>query len=203
MSARRLSFAVLGLALALAGCGKRDTAEILQPPGTPATLQKYWPVPEFTLTESNGQTLHRGDLAGKVWVAEFFYTSCPGPCPVLTSKVGEVQKALGANAEVRLVSISVDPEKDTPEVLKTYAKRYDAGPNWLFCTGDKAGIVALAHDGFKLPIAEGTAESGPITHTTRLALVDKAGTVRGFYDGISEDGVQALVHDAGQLLEGK
>ena len=194
---------VLCLALALAGCGKREAAEILQPPATTATLQKYWPLPDFTLTESNGQLLHRGDLAGKVWVAEFFYTSCPGPCPVLTSKVGEVQKALGSNPDVRLVSISVDPEKDTTDTLKTYAGRYAAGPNWFFCTGEKAAIVALAHDGFKLPIAEGTAESGPITHTTRLALVDRTGTVRGFYDGTSEDGVQALVHDAWQLLDEK
>jgi protein SCO1/2 len=200
---RWFSLVVLGLVIALAGCGKREAAEILQPAETPASLQKYWPLPDFTLTESNGQPLHRSELAGKVWVAEFFYTSCPGPCPVLTGKVGEVQKALGANSDVRLVSISVDPEKDTAETLKTYAKRYDAGPNWYFCTGDKAAIFALAHDGFKLPIAEGTPESGPVTHTTRLVLVDKAGTVRGFYEGTSEEGVQALVRDARHLLEEK
>jgi protein SCO1/2 len=196
---------VLGLAIALAGCGKREAAEVefLQPPETPARLQKYWSLPDFTLTDSNGRPVRGADLAGKVWVAEFFYTSCPGPCPVLTGKVGEVQKALGSNPEVRLVSISVDPEKDTAETLKTYSKRYDAGPNWFFCTGDKAAIVTLAHDGFKLPIAEGTPQSGPVTHSTRLVLVDKAGTVRGFYEGTEEDKVQELVRDARVLLEDK
>ena len=203
MSASRFAFAVFGGALILAGCGKREAAEILQSPATPASLQKYWPLPDFTLTQSDGQSLRLADLKGKVWVADFFYTSCPGPCPVLTSKLGEVQKALASNADVRLVSISVDPEKDTTEALQAYAKRFNAGPHWSFCTGDKPAIIVLAHDGFKLPIAEGTPESGPVTHSTRMVLVDRTGTVRGFYEGTSEEGVQALVRDAGQLLEEK
>lgn len=202
MSVVRFAFALVGCALFLAGCGKREAAEIFQPPATPA-LQKYWSLPDFTLTQSDGQPLSLADLKGKVWVADFFYTSCPGPCPLLTSKVGEVQKALGTNPDVRLVSISVDPEKDTPEALQAYAKRFNAGPHWSFCTGDKPAIIALAHDGFKLPIAEGTPESGPVTHSTRMVLVDRTGAVRGFYEGTSEEGVQALVHDAGQLLEEK
>ena len=180
-----------------------DAVEMLRPPETPATLQKYWTLPEFTLTERSGQPLHSSDLAGKVWVADFFYTSCPGPCPVLTGHVGEVQKTLGDNPDVRLVSISVDPEKDKPETLKTYAEHYKAGPNWFFCTGNKDTIFKLAHDGFKLPIADGTPESGPVTHSTRIILVDRSGTVRGFYEGTDEEGVQALVRDARKLLEEK
>lgn len=203
MSLHLLSFAVLGLALLVAGCEKRDAVEMLQPPETPASLQKYWTLPDFTLTERNGRPLRLGDLAGKVWVADFFYTTCPGPCPLVTSHVSEVQKALGSNPDVRLVSISVDPAKDTADVLKAYAERYAAGPNWLFCTGEKGAIYTLAHDGFKLPMAEGTPEGGPITHTTRLVLVDKTGTVRGFYEGTTEDGVQALVRDARRLFEEK
>lgn len=209
MSVRLLLPALLGAAgLLVAGCEKRDAIEIIQPqsaPGASAELQKYWPIPEFTLTERSGQPLRSSDLAGKVWVADFFYSSCPGPCPALTSRFSEVQKALGGAPDVKLVSITVDPVKDTTDVLQIYADRFKAGPNWYFCTGDKEAIVKLAHDGFKLPIAEGVAtpEAGPITHSTRLILVDKTGTARGFYEGTTEEGVRDIVRDIHRLLEEK
>lgn len=206
MSTRRILPAlVLAAGWLLAGCGKQEAVvEKMQPPeGTPATvLQSYWKIPDFTLTERSGQPLHLADLAGKVWVADFFYTTCPGPCPMLSSRFSEVQKALGADSNVRLVSISVDPEKDTTEILKAYATRFKAGENWLFCTGGKKAVFALAHDGFKLPIAEGT-ENAPIVHTTRLILVDQTGTVRGFYEGGTEDSVKDLVRDIHTLLGSK
>ena len=176
---------------------------MLQPPATPADLQKYWTLPDFSLTERSGQPLRLGDLAGKVWVADFFYTTCPGPCPMLTSHLGEVQKALGAMPDVRLVSISVDPLKDTPDILRAYADRFKAGDHWFFCTGEKEAIYGLAHDGFKLPIADGTSEGGPVTHTTRLVLVDKSGAVRGFYEGTTEEGVQGVIRDLRRLLDEK
>jgi len=203
VSVRLLSSAFLGVTVLFAACEKRDAIEMLQPPSTPATLQKYWTIPDFTLTAQNGQPLRSSDLAGKAWVADFFYTTCPGPCPLVTSHVGEVRKELGPTPEVRFVSISVDPEKDTPEVLKAYAERFKAGENWFFCTGEKDAIYKLAHDGFKLPIAEGTPEGGPITHTTRLILVDKTGAVRGFYEGTTTDGVRDLVRDIRRLLDEK
>lgn len=201
---RALPFVALCL---LAGCGKREAFEMIQPQATPAAsaeLPKYWPIPEFTLTERSGQPLRSSDLAGKVWVADFFYTTCPGPCPALTSRFSEVQKALGDDSRVKLVSISVDPVKDTPDVLQVYAQRFKAGPNWSFCTGDKAAIMRLAHDGFKLPIAEeGSLEAGPVTHTTRLVLVDQSGMARGFYEGTTEEGVRDIVRDIHRLLEQK
>ena len=122
---------------------------------------------------------------------------------MLSSRLSEVQKALGSAPDVRLVSISVDPEKDTTEVLKVYAERFKAGDHWFFCTGDKQAIFTLAHDGFKLPIAAGTAETGAVTHSTRLVLVDKTGTVRGFYEGTTEEGVQGLVRAIRRLLDEK
>jgi protein SCO1/2 len=176
---------------------------MLQPPAAPAVLPKHWTLPEFALTERSGQTIHLAGLAGKVWVADFFYTTCPGPCPMLTSRFSDVQKALGAEPEVRLVSISVDPEKDTTEVLKIYAERLKASGRWLFLTGKKDDIYALARDGFKLPLVEATAEGAPITHTTRLILVDKTGTVRGFSEATTESGVQDVVRDIRRLLEEK
>jgi protein SCO1/2 len=205
---RLFSTALFGAAcLLITGCKKSEPFELIQPMATPAAsaeLPKYWSIPEFSLTERSGQPLRSSDLAGKVWVADFFYTSCPGPCPALTSRFSDVQNALGNASGVRLVSISVDPGKDTPDVLKVYADRFKAGPNWFFCTGEKEAIIKLAHDGFKLPVAEGgSPEAGPITHTTRLVLVDKTGTARGFYEGTTEEGVRDIVRDIHRLLEEK
>jgi protein SCO1/2 len=198
-----LSVVLLGAALFLGGCKKPEAIEMLQQPAASADLQKYWTLPEFALTERSGQTVRLADFAGKVWVADFFYTTCPGPCPMLTSRFSDVQKALGTEPDVRLVSISVDPEKDTTEVLKAYAERFKAGEHWLFLTGKKDDISSLARDGFKLPLADATAEGAPIIHTTRLILVDKTGTVRGFYEGATESGVQEVVRDIRRLLEEK
>lgn len=208
MSARHfLAAAVIGSALVLAGCGKKDDSpiEMLSPPpsSAPQALSKYWSLPDFSLTERSGQTVRLADFAGKVWVADFFYTTCPGPCPMLSSRLSGVQKSIGSDPGVRLVSISVDPDKDTPEVLKTYAERFKAGEHWLFLTGQREAIYSLAREGFKLPVAEAPAQGGLITHSTRLILVDKTGAVRGFYEGADEAGVENLVRDIKRLLEEK
>jgi protein SCO1/2 len=203
VSARSLHAAVLGVTLLLTACGKRndDAFEMLQPPAASAVLAKHWKLPEFALTERSGETLHLADLSGKVWVADFFYTTCPGPCPMLSSRLSDVQKALGNEPGVRLVSISVDPEKDTPDVLKKYAEAFKANERWLFLTGQKDAIYSLAREGFKLPLADAPSEGGAIIHTTRLILVDKAGVVRGFYEGGNETGVVDLIRDMRRLLE--
>jgi len=187
-----------------AACRKEEAAfEILQPPAsTPATLQKYWTLPDFALTERSGKPLRLGDLAGKVWVADFIYTTCPGPCPMLTNRMAHVQKELDGTPDFGIVSISVDPVTDTPDVLKAYAEKFKAGPNWFFCTGEKEAIYQLAHDGFKLPLAEATA-GAPIIHTTRIVLVDKTGTIRGFYEGATDAGVEDIIRDIRRLLEEK
>jgi len=205
VSASRLIPALLlGAALLVGGCKKNDDAfEMLQVPATPAPLAKHWALPEFALTERSGQPLRLADLAGKVWVADFFYTTCPGPCPMLSSRLSDVQKALGEEPGARLVSISVDPDKDTPEVLKIYAEKFKASERWFFCTGPKDAIYSLARDGFKLPIADAPAEGGMISHTTRLILVDQTGHVRGFYEGGTESSVGELVRDIRRLLEEK
>jgi protein SCO1/2 len=189
--------------LFLGGCKKGDPIEMLGPPPTPQALQKYWTLPGFSLTERSGQTVGLSDLAGKVWVADFIYTTCPGPCPVLTSHLAELQKAVGGEPDVRLVSISTDPEHDTPAVLKAYAEQYKAGPRWLFLTGNKDAIYSLARDGFKLPIAPATSNGQAIVHSTRVALVDKTGAVRGFYDGVGDLASEGLVADIHRLLEEK
>lgn len=204
MNARSCFAALTAGALLFSACKKQDEAfEIIQPPPTAATLAKHWSIPDFALTERTGKTLQRADLAGKVWVADFIYTTCPGPCPMLSSRLTEVQKAIGNENNVNLVSISVDPEKDTPDVLKTYAEKFQAGERWYFLTGKKDAVYSLARDGFKLPVAEAPTEGGLITHTTRLVLVDRNGVVRGFYEGAEEGSVKDLVRDVRVLLAEK
>jgi protein SCO1/2 len=194
--------AALLLALAVTGCKRQEPFEILQAPPSP-TLQKYWELPEFALTERSGQPFRRADLLGKVWIADFFYTTCPGPCPMMSSRLSALQEKLTAKPDACLVSISLDPAKDTPEVLQQYATKFHAEKNWLFLTGDKTTIYALAHDGFKLAIAEERNSPEPITHSTKLVLVDRAGWVRGFYEGVGEDQTARLLADIDHLLAEK
>jgi len=204
LRARRLAAALaMAAVLSFGGCKKGNPIEMLSPPPTPQALQKYWTLPDFSLTERSGQTIGRSDLTGKVWVADFIYTTCPGPCPILTGHLSELQKAVGGEPGVRLVSISTDPDNDTPEALKAYAERFKAGPDWLFLTGKKDAIYSLARDGFKLPIAAATAGGESIVHSTRLVLVDKTCVVRGFYDGAGDFALQGLVSDIHRLLEAK
>jgi len=186
--------------------GQNPIQRMQAPPGEtaaaqPAELPKLWALPDFSLTERSGQTVTLNDLKGNVWLADFFYTSCPGPCPMLSTRLGDVQKAIGGAKDVRLVSISTDPEKDTTETLKEYAKHYQAGDHWLFLTGDKAEIYKLGNQGFKLSVVEDRTAAEPIIHSTRIALVDREGIVRGVYDGTDAQKVPQIVQDIHKLLE--
>ncbi|RYD76907.1 MAG: SCO family protein [Verrucomicrobiaceae bacterium] len=192
--------------LSNSGCKRTPDApfEVLQAPeGAVQELQPLWAIPDFNLTERSGQTISLADLKGKVWIADFFYTTCPGPCPMMTSRLSDLQKQLGSEEDLRLVSISTDPAKDTPEVLKQYARKFEASDRWLFLTGDKEQIFRLANDGFKLSLVEDPSAEEPITHSTKLVLIDRAGTIRGFYEGIGEEDTTRIVKDARRLLEEK
>ena len=178
---------------------------MLTPPkqGQNSDLQRYWEIPDFSLTERTGQSVGMSDLKGKVWVADFFYSTCPGPCPMMSSRLSEVHKALTDQSDVRFVSISTDPQKDTPEVLQAYAKNFGASDRWLFLTGEKEAIFSLAEKGFKLSVSEDPTAAEPITHSTKLVLVDRTGTVRGLYEGVGQDDSQRLIRDIRRLLEEK
>ena len=200
----RLAAGLIAAVFCAVGCRRQPAVEIFTQSGPPDHLQQsYWPLPDFSLTDRNGQMVSLRDLNGKVWVADFFYSTCPGPCPMLTSRLSEVQKQLGADDRVRLVSNSADPEKDTPEVLRQYATKFHASDRWLFLTGSKDAIRDLAQNGFKLPVAEMPGAAEPITHSTRLVLVDQTGTIRGLYEGVGGDGPGTLVRDIHRLLETK
>ena len=166
----------------------------------PVKLPTYWAVPEFTLTERSGETFKSAQLKGKVWVADFFFATCPGVCPLLSARMAAVKLQLAKEDGVRYVSITTDPGSDTPAVLRDYAKRFRADEHWYFLTGDKAYIWKLCQDGFKLPVADSPGGPEPITHSSRLVLVDKAGNVRGTYEGVGEEGPERIVADIKKLL---
>jgi cytochrome oxidase Cu insertion factor (SCO1/SenC/PrrC family) len=162
--------------------------------GRPAALEAgplpvLGEVPEFSLLERNGAKVGLADLKDHVWVANFVFTHCAGPCPLLTSRMAALEKRLGELPDVRLVSFTVDPERDTPEVLREYANVYGAGGRWFFLTGEKRALYELIMSGFRLGIDDGSAVTagapgpGTITHSVRFVLVDKAGRIRGYYDG--------------------
>ena len=161
-------------------------------------------VPSFTLVERSGRAVSAADLAGHVWVADFVFTHCPTFCPLLTERMAGLQKALVPAADpVRLVSFSVDPAHDTPEVLEDYARRAGAGEGWLFVTGPRGALAALLRDGFKVAWADDGPPASPITHSDRFVLVDRALRIRGYYHGTEPDDVARLARDALALGAGK
>jgi len=178
------------------------------PSGGKADLPVMFELPDFTLTERSGKTVTRSDLLGRVWVANFIYTTCPGPCPVMTSKMSQLQHdlALAENDDLRFVTITVDPKTDTPETLTAYARKNRAHPNrWLFLTGEVADIYALSAKGFRLAVNATDPPSGdhPILHSTKFVLVDRTGQVRGYYDGVDSAAMEKLRADAQKLLAEK
>jgi cytochrome oxidase Cu insertion factor (SCO1/SenC/PrrC family) len=170
--------------LLLTGCAKSSEIPV------------YSAVPDFSLTERSTRTVTKRDLDGKLWVADFIFTHCGGICPTMSENMEKLQARLPK--EVMLVSFSVDPQNDTPEVLTEYAKRYNADPErWLFLTGDPGTMQKLSIEGFKLALdtSSGT-EVEPITHSSRFVLVDRQGRMRGYYsmgDADTLDRIEAAV----------
>jgi protein SCO1/2 len=163
-------------------------------------VSAYGKVPTFQLTNQNGQPFGSAQLTGKIWIADFIYTTCPGPCPMISTRMGELQKPL-EKTDVHLVSFSVDPGKDTPDVLRKYADNLHADPKrWTFLTGTKSSIYKLSHDGFKLAVSDGSEAEGMPVHSTRMVLVDRHGEIRGYYDAIGPDAITELVADTNHLL---
>jgi len=163
-------------------------------------VSSYGLVPAFELRNQDDHSFGSADLANKIWIADFVFTTCPGPCPMLSSRMSELQKPL-EKTDVHLVSFSVDPQKDTPAVLRNYAERLNAQPGrWDFLTGSKSTIYNISQKGFKLAVADGSEETGQPIHSTRMVLVDRHGEIRGYYDGTAADAVTKLLADTNHLL---
>ena len=155
-------------------------------------------LPPFQLTDQAGRTITLASLAGHPWVADFIFTSCAGTCPQMTARMAGLRKKLPG---VRLVSFSVDPARDTPQVLAAYAARYGADARrWVFLTGKPEEVTALVTQGFRLSRAEGTDPREPIIHSVRFVLVDAAGAIRGYYDSTDPEHMERLLQDAGTVL---
>jgi protein SCO1 len=176
-------FGVLALVAAFTACARR------------APLEVFGDIPQFELVAQNGQPFHSQELAGKIWVADFMYTTCPGPCPRMTSQMREVEGALKQEPDVRFVSFTIDPANDTPAVLEAYAKVHRATSSmWYFLTGPLATLEMLDRNAFKLGDIDGTLE-----HSTRFVLVDRQGRIRGYYDTSEASSIQKIITDIGEL----
>ena len=198
---KRLPFAAWVIAFAVAGVlifgasrlfrsSERHDVEAMPPIGE---------IPAFRFTTQEGKSLTKEDLIGKVWVADFVFTRCNGPCPVMTSRMAELAKGLAKAKDVRVVSISVDPEHDTPAVLADYASRMDADPSrWIFLTGPKPEIDAFARKGMFQVLAYD--DKGVPTHSTRFLVIDRAGRIRRARNLDEPELVQKLFMDIGNLL---
>lgn len=153
----------------------------------------------FRLTERSGKVVTEADLAGDVWVSAFIFTRCPTACPRISSVMKGLQGPLG-KAGVRLVSISVDPDFDTPAVLTRYADGLGADPaHWWFLTGKQDEVVNLVLDRFKLPVervGDPASKVESIQHSPRLVLVDRGNKVDGYYDSNDPDSIKKLVATA-------
>jgi protein SCO1/2 len=177
-------FLAVALWVALAGCRRE------------APLPVYWQVPAFQLTSQSGQPFDSKSLEGDIWVADFIFTTCPGPCPRMSSQMRGVQTAIASMPGVKLVSFTVDPKNDTPAALAAYATRYRAEPGrWFFLTGDQAALENLCRNGFKLGDVDGS-----LVHSTRFVLVDGHSRVRGFYSTAEDGAVPKLLHDIRTLV---
>jgi protein SCO1/2 len=155
-------------------------------------------VPAFSLTDQTGRTVTKDDLRGHIWIADFIFTRCAGPCPVMTARMLEMQKALVKTPEVKLVSVTVDPEYDTPEILKAYAEANFADPDrWKFLTGDKAVIEKLVTEGFMQHLSE---ENGEPIHGTMFLIVDGNGMVRSARMLEDPELIPKVLMDTGNLL---
>ena len=167
------------------------------------------PVGDFSLTERSGQTISRADLRGKVWVASFLFTRCCTGCPQISATLAQLQKELQGQTDVVLVSFSVDPEHDTPQVLRDYAKEWGAdAKRWLFLTGKQSDIYQLIKGSFHVAVQqnEGAARTpgNEVTHSNRLMLVDRRGRIRGWdFDGTNAEDLPRLRHKIEALLREK
>lgn len=168
----------------------------------PEPLPVLSELPEFSLVERSGAALDKATLAGRPAIVDFIFTRCPASCPRLTARMKELEKRLPGSSRVRLLSISVDPEHDRPEVLRRYAEGWQAGPRWLFATGERAAIFELIRKGFLLAV-EATPEdtTSPILHSNRFALVDREGRMRATYQALEEDALDRILADLEALEE--
>lgn len=174
-------------------------------------LFKVGVAPQFSLTDQNNQKVNNATYKGKVFIVEFFFSTCPTICPIMNRNLVEVQTAFKANSNFGIASISINPANDTPEVLKKHAEFLKiTAPNWHFLTGDRTYIFDLANKGFNLYAGLNPKIVGGFEHSGLFAIVDKKGNIRCrkdefgnpivYYDGIEKKGIEMIKQDVSLLL---
>ena len=171
-------------------------------------LKDFGVVPEFSFIERDGRRITLTDLKSSVWIVNFIYTNCPDTCPTQSAQMREIQEDFKKEKDLRLVSITVDPERDTPAVLIEYATRFEADPaRWFFLTGEKETIYKFAQEGFRLGALEIPHEDRPESgathsHSPRFVIVDREGQIRGYYVSTDPEAMKRLRRDLKVLLAG-
>lgn len=192
LKTERLIWLGLGLTLALLSVAILLLAFKLQS-GPGNRLPVYGPVADFTLTNQNGRAVSLADLRGHVWVADIIFTRCAGPCLKMSRQMSQLQQALPDSSRAKLITLTTDPEFDTPAVLKTYGQRFHADPSrWLFLTGTKAQIARVAADSLKFSAvaispADRQSPADLFIHSTIFVVVDKRAQLRGIFETTGDD----------------
>lgn len=177
-----------------------------------SNLVKIGSAPKFTLTNQNNKTISNADYKGKVFVLEFFFSTCPTICPKMNASLKEVQQQFNGMKDFGIASITINPENDTPEVLKKHREELGiTSENWNFLTGGKTYIYEIANKGFNMYAAQNSKVNGGFEHSGLFALIDKNGVIRCrkddfgnpilYYDGLEKSGVTAIIEDIKLLLQ--
>lgn len=165
--------------------------------------------PHFSFTNQHGKTISNHHFKGKIYVVDFFFTSCPSICPLMTTNMVKVQNAFDNNA-IAMASFSINPEEDTPQVLRQYAQLHGiTNPNWHLLTGNPDAILKLSNEGFNIYAEKNNAQMGGFEHSGLFALIDQNGNIvcrknaHGspivYYNGLEEKGIQMLIEDIKKL----
>ena len=229
MSRAQRRMVISGMLAAVTALGIGGAVLVARRVVSPATstdleqLGRYGEVPSFALIERSGRRVTRDSLRGSIWVVDFIYTKCTESCPIQSLELAQLQREFTGASDLRLVSITVDPAHDTPEVLRTYAERYGASDRWWFLTGEKREIYCLAREGFRLGVVDPRSAEPPdcrrvswlapaaawashgsqglVMHSARVALVDRRGQIRAYHVATDQDSMARLRANLRQLLD--
>lgn len=181
----------------VASCSKPEALPFLGP----KTVNElgdtnYFTIPSYEFVNHEGEITTSESLKGTIYVAEFFFTSCPSICPVMAKQLIRVHEKFAHDSTIKIVSFTLDPEYDTPERLKDHALRQDIDlDRWVFLNGTKQKTYELAQKGFFVTAIEDNTQPGGVVHSGRVALIDKQGRLRGYYDATKEEEVNVLIND--------
>jgi protein SCO1/2 len=199
---------LLALSLLIASCQEKKNLPFLGPKDTRVVAGKvdtiYHQIPAFRFLNQDSVWVSEKDMAGKIYIADFFFTSCPTICPKMKTQLLRIYERYAENDVIRILSHSIDPTYDTPSILKQYATRLQVkSPRWNMLTGDKAAIYKLGEKSYMVTAQEDKNEAGGFVHSGAFILVDKNRHIRGIYDGTQEAEVNHLIEDIEILLHEK